>query len=130
MKTYIEFKSELFKPYLSEGAQVNEGVYGAELAWWLSQELAKKGIETGYPDYEDWGWLITYVSGDDDEEYRLCIRNVFLKDNHWRIWLKKTGFSFWWKNTNKDGLKPLMNALVELMTETPGIEILRMDSKQ
>jgi hypothetical protein len=49
MDTCVEFKSDLFKPFLSEAAQVNPDYYGAELAWWLSRELAIKGVETTYP---------------------------------------------------------------------------------
>jgi len=57
----IEFSSTRFLPYLPESCQVNPGVYGFELACWLSRELARAGFATGYPTNEDWGWYIEYV---------------------------------------------------------------------
>lgn len=60
----ITFSSTRFLPYLPESCQVNPGVYGFELACWLSQALAKAGFATSYPVNEDWGWYIEYL---DDE---------------------------------------------------------------
>jgi len=57
----IEFSSAQFLPYLPEDCQSNPGVYGFELAHWLSQALAKQGVVTGYPVGEDWGWLIEFL---------------------------------------------------------------------
>lgn len=63
----IEFTSSKFVPVLPEDCQVNDGVYGFELAWWLARKLAARGIVTSYPIGEDWGWLIEHV----DEEREL-----------------------------------------------------------
>ncbi len=60
----IEFSSSEFLPYLPEESQANPGVYGYELAHWLSRALAERGVVTGYPLGEDWGWLIEYIEGD------------------------------------------------------------------
>ena len=60
----IEFTSSDFLPYLPEDAQVNPGVYGFELAHWLSRALAERGVITSYPVGEDWGWLIEYIEGE------------------------------------------------------------------
>jgi len=60
----IEFSSAEFLPYLPEGSQANPGVYGFELAYWLSRALAERGVVTSYPLGEDWGWLIEYIEGD------------------------------------------------------------------
>jgi hypothetical protein len=57
----IEFESEKFLPYLPEECQANPGVYGFELALWLSRELAGNGVITSYPLGEDWGWFIEYI---------------------------------------------------------------------
>jgi hypothetical protein len=62
----LEFVSDKFLPYLPEECQSNPGVYGFELAHWLSRELIKRGVITTYPDMEDWGWLIWKI--EDDEE--------------------------------------------------------------
>jgi hypothetical protein len=59
----IEFSSAKFLPYLPESAQQNPGAYGFEFAHWLSTQLAARGIVTGYPLGEDWGWFIEYFEG-------------------------------------------------------------------
>jgi hypothetical protein len=68
----VEFTSDRFRPYLPEDAQVNPGVYGFELATWLSRALAEKGVVTSYPNYEDWGWFIEYISSADEELMIAC----------------------------------------------------------
>jgi hypothetical protein len=60
----IEFTSAKFLPFLPETCQVNPGVYGFELALWLSQALAQANLPTSYPMSEDWGWFIEYIDGD------------------------------------------------------------------
>lgn len=61
---HIEFSSAEFLPYLPEACQANPGVYGFELALWLSRALAERGLVTSYPLGEDWGWFIEYVEGE------------------------------------------------------------------
>ncbi len=63
----IEFSSSKFLPLLPEDCQGNPGVYGFELAWWLAQELAARGVVTSYPLGEDWGWLIEHTNQGEDE---------------------------------------------------------------
>ena len=60
----IEFYSSRFLPYLPESCQVNPGVYGFELALWLSNALIPLDIVTSYPIGEDWGWFIEYREGE------------------------------------------------------------------
>lgn len=60
----IEFTSAKFLPFLPEACQVNPGVYGFELALWLSQALVRANLPTSYPMSEDWGWFIEYIDGD------------------------------------------------------------------
>ena len=85
MDTCVEFESRLFTPFHSEEGQVNPQVYGAELAWWLSRELAQEGVEASYPNSEDWGWFIEYIV--DDHEYWLCCSNQDGFQNQWRVFL-------------------------------------------
>ena len=59
----VEFTSDMFLPFLPETAQSNPGVYGFELASWLCQKLAKRGVATAYPLQEDWGWLLVHSGG-------------------------------------------------------------------
>lgn len=53
MQTSVDFESNLFIPFLPDEAQVNPTVYGAELAFWLSRQLAQRGMPTSYPQCED-----------------------------------------------------------------------------
>jgi hypothetical protein len=68
----VEFSSDRFPPYLPEDAQVNPGVYGFELATWLSQALMRNGVSTSYPISEDWGWFIEYISEAEEELMIAC----------------------------------------------------------
>ena len=63
----IEFSSSEFLPLLPEECQGNPGAYGFELAWWLAQGLAARGIITSYPVGEDWGWLIEHTNSEETE---------------------------------------------------------------
>jgi hypothetical protein len=63
----IKFSTLKFLPAMPEECQGNPGVYGFELAWWLAQALAKRGVVTSYPLGEDWGWLIEYITPDEAE---------------------------------------------------------------
>jgi hypothetical protein len=56
----IEFSSAKFLPTLPAACQSSPGIYGFELALWLAQALARRGIATSYPAPEDWGWMIEY----------------------------------------------------------------------
>src|SRR5438552_3014154 len=63
-----EFRSSRFTPVLPEESQVNPRRYGAELAFWLCTRLYEKSrVVTSYPDYEDWGWLLSYSTEAGDE---------------------------------------------------------------
>lgn len=120
MDTCVEFKSDLFEPVLSEDAQVNPQCYGAELAWWLSQELAKRGVETSYPNYEDWGWFIEYIV--DDNEYWLCCGNVVGENNHWRVFLDCKAMSLFGRNRAPvEVAGPLLQALSAVLSESTEI---------
>ncbi len=121
MKTSVEFDSDLFKPFLPDDSQVNPKVYGAELAFWLSRQLAAKGIVTSYPNYEDWGWFIEYIT-DDEDEYWLCCGNREGANNKWLCYLNAKAKSFFGRNKAKpENAKPLLNALKFILDECPGI---------
>ncbi|MBS0471069.1 MAG: hypothetical protein JSR60_08365 [Proteobacteria bacterium] len=64
MNWQIEFESDLFRPDAQDEGQTNPGIYGRELAEWLKQALAAKGIETGEPVAEDWGWILKHADCD------------------------------------------------------------------
>ncbi|KTD90355.1 hypothetical protein [Pseudoalteromonas sp. H71] len=120
METTAVFKSNLFKPFLPEDSQVNPQVYGAELAYWLSQNLAKKGIFTSYPEYEDWGWFIELIV--DDNEYWVCCGNIEGESDQWTCFLKRLSKGFFNKNNAPiEPAIPLLQALRSLLQETEAI---------
>src|SRR5262245_37033932 len=83
MDNHIKFNSLLFRPVLPEESQVNPGRYGAELAFWLCTALAKQGVVTSYPNYEDWGWFVEFTSAE-GKEFRLCCGNIDATDDEWQ----------------------------------------------
>ncbi len=85
-----EFSSSEFAPALPEECQVNPEVYGAELASWLCQALAKAGVTTSYPQSEDWGWYIEYQSGA-GSEFAVHCGNVDGSDSRWLLSLRRFG---------------------------------------
>ncbi len=121
MKVSVEFDSDLFKPFLPEDSQVNPYVYGAELAFWLSKQLAKKGVVTSYPNFEDWGWFIEYIT-DLEDEYWLCCGNREGKNNKWRCFLDPKAKNFFGFNKAKvENASLLLDTLKNLLNETPSI---------
>ncbi len=63
----LEFTTDKFRPFLPEPFQVNQDLYGFELAAWLAQALAEQDVLTGYPHAEEWGWFLEYVSEAEQE---------------------------------------------------------------
>jgi hypothetical protein len=121
METNVDFDSQMFSPFLPDDAQVNPGVYGAELAFWLSQQLAQRGRPTSYPQYEDWGWFIEYTTEENDE-YWLCCTNKDGAHNKWRCYLEPKAKSFFGRNkASVEGARPLLHALRDVLTEEHGI---------
>jgi hypothetical protein len=80
MKTQVAFRSVKFPPYEGEEELINPGLWGQRLAEYLVEKLSEKGIKTGDPVVEDWGYYIPipnegfklaiccgHQNGDDDE---------------------------------------------------------------
>jgi hypothetical protein len=127
MDTCVEFSSNLFKPFLSEEAQVNPECYGAELAWWLSRELAARGIETSYPNSEDWGWFVEYII--DDNEFWLCCGNIAGESNRWRVYLDRKAKKLFGRNRGSiEVATPLLKALSVVLSESPDIQNIQWSS--
>lgn len=121
METSVDFESKMFSPFLPDEAQVNPNVYGAELAFWLSRQLAQRGTSTSYPQYEDWGWFIEY-STKDDHEYWLCCANRDGAQDKWRCYLEPKAKSLFGRiKAPVEGARPLMHALRNVLAEEPGI---------
>ena len=85
-----EFRSARFAPVLPEESQVNPQVYGAELAYWVAQELAKRGLASSYPESEDWGWYVEW-STPEGAEFAFHCGNAEGRKDHWCIALRRFG---------------------------------------
>ncbi|WP_199538851.1 MULTISPECIES: hypothetical protein [unclassified Duganella] len=88
MMDLAELRTKKFTPFLPDDSQVNPGVYGAELAYWLAQQLASRGVITSYPESEDWGWYLNYT-GRDGAEFAIHCGNVFGEDDLWLLSLRR-----------------------------------------
>lgn len=90
----IEFTTDNFLPYLPEECQSNPGAYGFQLAHWLSQRLVTRGVVTGYPLGEDWGWFIEYLDGETEITIG-CNSEAAEGDGyknqpiHWRVFVRQ-----------------------------------------
>jgi hypothetical protein len=121
MEISVDFESKMFSPFLPDEAQVNPNVYGAELAFWLSRQLAQRGMPTSYPEYEDWGWFIKY-STEDGHDYWLCCANRDGAQDKWRCHLEPKARSLFGRNkASVEGARPLIHALRNVLAEEPGI---------
>jgi hypothetical protein len=90
LKDIAEFVSEKFNPILPDECQVNPEVYGAELAYWLCSELAKRQIVTSYPQHEDWGWYIEFTTKS-GSEFAVHCGNIMGVENRWLLSLRRYG---------------------------------------
>lgn len=73
MTTHIHFETARFKPTLSEGAQVNDGAYGFELALFLAEALSVSFPMVSYPLAEDWGWFLDVRTAENVEIRVGCV---------------------------------------------------------
>lgn len=125
MDTDVTFSSKRFRPVLPEESQVNPGRYGAELAFWLCTELARAGVVTSYPNFEDWGWLIEYIAPD-GEEFWLCCGNVEGADDEWHCFLQPKGKGFFGrKKPEIEKARPLLEALVRVLEAETSVHNVR-----
>lgn len=84
MREVATFRSRRFVPVLPDASQVEPGVYGAELAFWLAGKLAQRGIVTRYPVAGQGCWVLEYAA-EEGAAFRVMCANVAGSDVHWRI---------------------------------------------
>jgi hypothetical protein len=121
LRDIVEFRSSRFTPVLPEESQVNPQVYGAELAYWLCSQLAKRGVITSYPINEDWGWFIEYIT-DTGSEFAIHCGNVGGAKDHWLLSLRRHGRKMFGRDKPPyseaapviDGIRALVNGVSDL----------------
>ena len=129
INTAVTFRSDRFRPALPEESQVNPGRYGAELAFWLCTELARHGVVTSYPNYEDWGWFIEYVTADGDE-FWLCCGNVDDSKDLWHCFLQpKSKGLFGRKQPRFEAAAALLTGLAEVLAEEASVKDVRWEAE-
>lgn len=107
---------------LPEECQVNPGVYGAELAFWLSAELARSGVATSYPTAEDWGWFIEFLPESGSEFAVHCGNDEGARDR-WLLSLRRHARKMFGRDRPpyEEALK-LVAAIRELLTSSPHVQ--------
>ena len=119
-----EFTSAEFRPFLRDEDQVNPGVYGAELAFWLASELAKREVFTTYPNSEDWGWYIEYITPD-GAEFAVHCGNMREVPDRWGLHLRRHGRKIFGRDKPPFSLAaPLIDAIHDTLKSHPGISDL------
>lgn len=128
----IEFTSAMFRPYLPEESQGNPGVYGFELAQWLSVQLMNRNVVTSYPVGEDWGWLIEYLN----EEIELtigCSSQAEEGDGYtgepiqWSAFIRSSGGLFKKKGPATDAAVRFLSEHILAVLKEAGIEVTHLD---
>lgn len=113
----VELRTNKFAPFLPDNSQVNPGVHGAELAYWLAQKLASRGLITSYPECEDWGWYIDYATSD-GAEFSIHCGNVDGKDDVWLLSLQRYARRMFGRDKPSfDMASVLINAIREVLVE-------------
>jgi hypothetical protein len=120
----VEFSSEKFSPVLPDDCQVNPGVFGAELAFWLCAQLAARGVVTSYPESEDWGWFLDY-STDSGAEFAIHCGNVEGQANRWLLSLRPYGRKLFGRGKPElPEAAPLLSALRTVLAAEPSVSSL------
>jgi hypothetical protein len=130
MQTAVTFTSKRFRPVLPEESQVNPGRYGAELAFWLCTALAREGVVTSYPNFEDWGWFIEFATTDEDE-FWLCCGNVDDADDEWHCFLQpKTKGLLGRVKPSMERSRPLLEALSRVLDAETSVHDIRWSDEK
>lgn len=125
LRDIAQFKSESFTPVLPEECQVNPAVYGAELAYWLCTELARRGIATGYPSAEDWGWFIEFLPGS-GSEFAVHCGNVDGKRDEWLLSLRRQARKMFGRDKPPyEEAAKLIEGIRQLLTDSAGVSGLQ-----
>ena len=125
MKSYVEFRSDLFPPYEDEEEQINPGRYGKRVAEFIVNGLKESEFNPEELIPEDWGWVVPI----ENQEFNLWIGcgnyeeypNVFLCfiEPH-KPEIRK--FPFFRKTSTVSTVNKLREALNNILSSNPGIE--------
>jgi hypothetical protein len=124
LRDIVQFESKDLAPVLPEESQVNPNVYGAELAYWLCMELAKRGVVTSYPNEEDWGWFIEFLPGN-GAEFAIHCSNVDGRRDRWLLSLRRHARKMFGRDKPPyEEALPLIRGVRSLLEETSHVHSL------
>jgi len=122
LRDIARFKSEHFAPVLPEDSQVNPNVYGAELAYWLSAELARAGVVTSYPNAEDWGWFVEFLPESGSEFAVHCGNEEGARDR-WLLSLRRNARKMFGRDKPPyEEASKLVAAIRALLSASPHVQ--------
>jgi hypothetical protein len=124
IRDIARFRSARFIPVLPEDCQVNPKVYGAELAYWLCTELARRGVATGYPNAEYWGWFIQYLPESGSEFAVHCSNHEGARDQ-WLLSLRRHAQKMFGRDKpSYEAAQLVVDGIRALLEGTPDIQPL------
>jgi len=125
LRDIAQFTSQYFAPVLPADCQVNPEVYGAELAYWLCTELARRGVVTSYPTAEDWGWFIEFVPAT-GSEFAVHCGNVDGAKDRWLLSLRRHPRKMFGRDKPPyEEAAPLVQGLRELLASSSQVSELQ-----
>lgn len=121
LRDIAQFRSLKFASVLPDDSQVNPQTYGAELAYWLCMELARRGTVTSYPNAEDWGWFIEFLPST-GSEFAVHCGNVDGKKDLWLLSLRRHARKMFGRDKPPyEEAAGLIAAIHELLTQSPEV---------
>jgi hypothetical protein len=98
---------------------------GAELAYWVSTELARRGCAPMYLASEDWGWFVEWFT-ESGSEFALHCSNVDGARDRWLISLRRHARKMFARDKPPfREAEELIRALKDALDAEPSIEALK-----
>ena len=129
----ILFETDRFNVSEVKEHFINPCCFGEDLAEWLRQRLAEKGVTAGTPGQEDWGWYL--FAQQDSQRYFLGMGGYPGKgglgknDGEWRIIVEKRR-SIWEKLRGRNKITatdPVVSIIEDILREQPDVRNLSRD---
>lgn len=128
----ILFRTSRFNLSKVEKHFINPCCFGEDLAGWLGPRLSSKGVETGPPYQEDWGWEVPAQY--ESKSYYLCIGGNADQsrrdDGEWRIIVQKQR-SIWERLTGAGKIAvddPMVKLLKEILSGEPNVREVHLEA--
>ncbi len=130
----ILFETDRFNVSEVKEHFINPCCFGEDLAEWLRQRLAQKGLIAGAPYQEDWGWEM--LTQRDSEQYYLGVSGYRTEgaagknDGEWRIMVEKKR-SIWDKLRGRNAItegESILTIIEDILREQADVRNLHRES--